>query len=44
MKHRNKIMLIVAKEDPTRYRNRTVKAEKGLGRKDRPRNKNWGVE
>jgi len=41
MKNRNKIMLIVAKEDPTRYHGRTVKSEVGHGRKNRPRTKNW---
>lgn len=44
MKNRNKIMLIVAKEDPARYRYRTVKSDKGYGRKDRPRTKSWGGE
>ncbi len=39
MKKKNTIMAIVQKEDPTRYRTRTVEAEKGKGRKNRPRNK-----
>jgi len=38
-KHRNIILAIVAKEDPTRYRSRTVLPEKGKGSKKRPRNK-----
>ena len=36
---KNVILAIVSKEDPTRYRNRTVEPEIGKGRKDRPRNK-----
>lgn len=39
-KKRNVIMALVAKNDPTRFRDRTVKPEKGKGRKDRPRNNN----
>ena len=39
MKKKNTIMAIVQKNDPKRYRSRTVEAEKGKGRKDRPRNK-----
>lgn len=39
MKKKNTIMAIVQKNDPARYRSRTVEAEKGKGRKDRPRNK-----
>jgi hypothetical protein len=39
MKKKNTIMAIVQKEDPARYRSRTVEAEKGKGRKNRPRNK-----
>jgi hypothetical protein len=37
-KPRNTIMAIIAKNDPTRLQDRTVKPEKGQGRKDRPRN------
>lgn len=44
MKNKNVIMAIVQKEDPTRYRSRTVEAEKGKGRKNRPRNKKVNVE
>lgn len=40
MKNKNVIMAIVQSEDPTRYKIRTVKPEKGKGRKDRPRTKN----
>lgn len=36
----NVILAIIAKNDPTRLRDRTVKPEKGRGRKERPRNKN----
>lgn len=43
-KKRNVIMAIVANEDPTRYKDRTVKPEKGKGRKDRPRQKKWAAE
>ena len=35
---KNTILAIVQKYDHKRYRNRTVKPEKGRGRKDRPRN------
>jgi len=38
---RNIILAIVAKEDYKRYRDRTVKPEKGRGRKDRPRKRKW---
>jgi hypothetical protein len=34
---KNVILAIVASEDPTRYKERTVRPEKGKGRKDRPR-------
>lgn len=34
------ILAIIQKQDPTRLRIRTVKSEKGKGRKDRPRNNN----
>ncbi len=37
-KPRNTILAIVAKNDPTRLKDRTVQPEKGRGRKDRPRN------
>ena len=36
-KPRNTILAIVAKNDPTRFRDRTVSPEKGKGRKERPR-------
>jgi hypothetical protein len=39
-RHKNFILAIIAKNDPTRLRDRTVEPEKGKGRKDRPRNKN----
>lgn len=32
------ILAIIQKQDPTRLRDRTVKPEKGKGRKHRPRN------
>ena len=35
------ILAIVQKYDHKRYRDRTVKPEKGKGRKDRPRNNNY---
>lgn len=41
MKHKNVIMAIVQKNDPERYRSRTVEPEKGKGRKNRPRKKSW---
>jgi len=44
MKKKNTILAIVQKEDPHRYRTRTVKSEKGKGKKDRPRNKKVDVE
>ena len=37
-RRKNVILSIVAKNDPTRLRDRVVKPEKGKGRKDRPRN------
>lgn len=37
-------MAIVASEDPKRYKDRTVKPEKGKGRKKRPRKKKWEEE
>jgi len=37
MKKKNVIMAIVAKEDPARFRSRTVEPEKGKGKKSRPR-------
>lgn len=41
MKTKNVILAIVAKNDPTRYKIRTVKPEIGKGRKYRPRKKDW---
>lgn len=38
-RRRNVILAIIAKNDPTRLRDRVVKSEKGKGRKERPRNK-----
>ena len=38
-RRRNRILHIIQKEDPTRYRIRTVLPEKGRGRKHRPRKK-----
>lgn len=40
-KKRNYLLALVAKNDPARYRTRTVKPEKGKGRKNRPRRKDW---
>lgn len=34
-------MATIAENDPTRFKDRTVKPEKGKGRKIRPRVKNW---
>jgi hypothetical protein len=39
-KPRNTILAVIAKMDPARLRDRTVKPEKGKGRKERPRDKN----
>jgi hypothetical protein len=39
-RHKNVILAIIAKNNPTMLRDRTVEPEKGNGRKDRPRNKN----
>ena len=44
MKKKNVILAIVQNEDPKRYRSRTVEAEKGKGRKNRPRNKKVNAE
>lgn len=44
MKSKNVILAIVSREDPTRYRDRTVLPEKGKGKKERPRKKSWKVE
>ncbi|MFW9878246.1 MAG: hypothetical protein ACFFG0_34630 [Candidatus Thorarchaeota archaeon] len=35
------VLAVIQKNDPTRLRIRTVLPEKGKGRKDRPRNKNY---
>lgn len=35
---KNTILAVIAQNDPTRLRARTVESEKGKGRKDRPRN------
>lgn len=40
MKRRNSILWAVAENDPTRLRTRTVRPERGHGRKSRPRNSN----
>lgn len=40
-KTRIKGLHFIAENDPERYRNRTVKPEKGRGRKNRPRKKSW---
>ena len=37
-RRKNTILAVIAHNDPTRLRDRTVKPEKGRGRKDRPRN------
>lgn len=44
MKNKNVVLAIVQKEDPKRYRARTVESEKGKGRKNRPRNKKVNAE
>ncbi len=36
-KPRNHILALVAKNDPTRFRDRIVRSEKGKDRKERPR-------
>ena len=41
VKKGNVILSKIQKEDPERLRDRTVKPEKGKGRKSRPRKKNW---
>jgi len=38
--HRDPILAWVAKNDPTRFRSRTIRPAKGKGRKRRPRNSN----
>ena len=38
---RNSVMRRIAEMDPTRFRQRTVKPEKGKGRKQRPRKKDF---
>lgn len=38
---RNHILSLISKNDPCRFKDRTVKPEKGKGRKDRPRNKKF---
>jgi hypothetical protein len=41
-KRRNMVLAVVAANDPTRFRSRTVAPKKGKGRKSRPRNSNRG--
>jgi hypothetical protein len=41
---RNRIMATIAKYDPKRLRDRTVKPEYGKGRKQRPRRNDWNAE
>lgn len=43
-KVRNQVLRVILEFDPARLRTRTVKPEKGKGRKDRPRKKNWKKE
>lgn len=40
-RRKNSILSIIQKNDPTRFRIRTVKSERGKGRKERPRNNNF---
>jgi hypothetical protein len=42
-KNKNRVYILqyIAENDPERLRNRTVKPEKGKGKKERPRNNNW---
>lgn len=40
-KPRNVILALVAKNDPARLRDRTVKPDKGKGRKERPRDNTY---
>lgn len=40
-RRRNHILSLVSKNDPCRFRDRTVSPEKGKGRKNRPRVKNF---
>lgn len=40
-KPRNAVLAVILKLDPRRLKERIVKPEKGKGRKDRPRKKNW---
>lgn len=40
-RYRNHIIALVSKNDPSRFRGRTVKPEKGKGRKNRPRVKKF---
>lgn len=43
-KPRNHTLAVIAANDPTRFRDRTVNPEVGKGRKDRPRQKKWENE
>lgn len=43
-KHRNTELAIVLKNDPARLRERRVNGEKGKGRKNRPRKKDWSAD
>lgn len=43
-KKRNRIMATIAENDPKRFRQRTVKPERGKGRKERPRQNNWSED
>jgi hypothetical protein len=38
-KQRNFLLAFIAKNDPTKLRDRVVRPERGKGRKDRPRDK-----
>jgi hypothetical protein len=38
------MLAVVEKEDPNRYRDRTVLPEKGKGKKERPRKKSWNTD
>lgn len=43
-KKRNMVLAVILKLDPRRLKERIVKPEKGRGRKDRPRKKDYDEE
>lgn len=43
-KHRNIELAVVLINDPARFRERRVNGERGKGRKNRPRKRDWSVD